>query len=39
MITEIKNEVIENKELVLFENNKIRRKEYKGEWLSTLLKY
>lgn len=32
MITEIKNEVIENKELVLFENNKIRRKEYKGEW-------
>ena len=32
MITEIKNDVIENKELVLFENNKIRRKEYKGEW-------
>ena len=32
MITEIKNDVIENKELVLFENNKIRRKKYKGEW-------
>lgn len=26
------NELKENKELVLFENSKIRRKEYNGEW-------
>lgn len=28
----MKTELQENKELVLFENSKIRRKEYKGEW-------
>lgn len=34
MDTEVKekNELNENKELVLFENSKIRRKEYNGEW-------
>ena len=26
------NELKENKELVLFENNQIRRQEYNGEW-------
>ncbi len=30
-------ELTENKELVLFENNKIRRKEYKGEWYYSIV--
>lgn len=33
MNTEIK----ENKELVLFENNKIRRKEYNDEWYYSIV--
>lgn len=33
MDTELK----ENKELVLFENSKIRRKEYKGEWYYSIV--
>ena len=28
----IENEIKENKEMVLFENNKIRRQMYNGEW-------
>jgi len=35
--TEEKNELKENKELVLFENSRIRRKEYKGEWLYSVV--
>lgn len=31
------NELEENKELVLFENSKIRRKEYKGEWFYSVV--
>lgn len=31
------NKLQENKELVLFENNKIRRKEYKGEWYYSII--
>lgn len=31
------NEVKENKELVLFENNRIRRKEYNGEWFYSVV--
>lgn len=27
-----KNEIKDNKEMVLFENNKIRRQMYNGEW-------
>lgn len=27
----------ENKDLVLFENNKIRRQEYKGEWYYSIV--
>ena len=39
MNTEIKekNELTENKELVLFENAKIRRKEYNGEWYYSII--
>lgn len=32
------NEIIEeNKELVLFENRKIRRQEYNGEWYYSII--
>lgn len=30
-------EIQENKELVLFENSKIRRQEYKGEWFYSIV--
>ena len=30
-------EITENKELVLFENNKIRRQEYNGEWFYSIV--
>ncbi len=33
MTTELK----ENKELVLFENNQIRRTEYNGEWYYSII--
>lgn len=33
----MKNELQENKELVLFENSKIRRKEFKGEWFYSIV--
>lgn len=31
------NHIIESKELVLFENNKIRRQEYNGEWYYSIV--
>lgn len=31
------NELVENKELVLFENSRIRRKEYNGEWYYSIV--
>ena len=31
------NEIKENKELVLFENSKIRRQEYNGEWFYSII--
>lgn len=33
----MEKEIHENKELVLFENNKIRRKEYNGEWYYSIV--
>lgn len=31
------NQLDENKELVLFENNKIRRKKYNDEWFYSIV--
>lgn len=31
------NEIKESKELVLFENNKIRRQMYNGEWYYSII--
>ena len=33
----MKNELKENGDLVLFENKKIRRQEYKGEWYYSIV--
>ncbi len=33
----MKTDLKENKELVLFENSKIRRKEYNGEWYYSIV--
>lgn len=33
----MKNELVENENLILFENNKIRRQEYNGEWYYSIV--
>ena len=33
----MKNEILDNKDLVLFENRKIRRQEYNGEWYYSIV--
>ena len=33
----MENDLMENKELVLFETSRIRRKEYQGEWYYSIV--
>lgn len=33
----MENDLIENKELILFETSRIRRKEYQGEWYYSIV--